>query len=453
MIEFVSLLLGLVVGTHPVELSAVGSIAAVEMRLDGRTVVERPVSPGSSVRLEIDFGRELRPHELVAIARDAAGRELDRSRRWINLDERESGAASLTFAGGEGGLPREVGVVWESFGQRQPQAVEVSFDGQPLAVDDPARVPLPAYDPETMHFVAATVRFSDDRVSRLEAAFGGGRGAEIETELTAVAVTVAKGVRLPEPSAMGSWFSKQGQSLTVHGIEKGEPEVVVVRDPSARAALGELTSLISSRSAARQPFAPSIVTPDHVAARARARLVSPVAVPLPTDRVSSGLFLHGPELDAGKNGFLWLAGENPPQSFRPALASAVALAGLHAHASQRPRAVVLLLGAGDGGGDRFSPAEARRFLGHLQVPLFVLRTGEGQPDPEWGAAAGGPARSAVVELSADAKNTFAHVERAFRPLRASLLSQRIVWLEGHHLPQSIELAPEIEGVRLVGSAS
>ncbi len=440
MIEFVSLLLGLVAGPQSVELSLVGAVAEVEMQLNGQTALRRPVSGGSPVRIEIDFGRELRPQELVAIARDAGGRELDRARRWVNLEVSEGAAALLTFAGGAHGLPREVGVAWESFGRRL-EAAEMTFDGQPLPVGDPARVPLPAYDPETMHFLSATVRFQGGEVFRLEAAFGGGPGAEIETELTAVAVTLDKGVKLPAPGAMGSWFQKQGQSLAVHGVENGEPEVVVVRDPSARDVLSELTALVSSRSAARLPHSVNILGPDRVAAQARIRLVSPVGVPVPGERVAAGMFARSPSFDAGENGFLWLAGEHPPETFPPALASAVALAGLHAHASQRPRAVLLLLGAGAASDGRFSAAQARRFLGYLQVPLFVLSCGEGEPDP-WGR---------VAEIALDAGNVFAQVGRAFQPVRDALKSQRIIWLEGHHLPHSIELAPEVEGVRLVGN--
>ncbi len=443
MIEFVSLLLGLLAGPHPVELSVVGPVASVEMRLDGEAVAHLPVSAGSAPRFEIDFGRRLRPHELVAIARDAAGHELDRSRRWVNLEHLDLAGAALTFVGGERGLPRAVGVAWETIGLRRPKAIEITFDGQPLAVGDPTYVALPAYNPETVHFVAATVHFRDDRVSRLEASFGGGRGTEIETDLTAVAVTVARGVRL-KPSAMGSWFSSGGQSIAVHGIEKAEPEVVVVRDPSARVALGELMSLISSRNATRHHFGPGKVTPDQIAGRARARLLSPVAAPLPSDRVTPGQFAHSPTFDAGDGGFLWLAAKSPPPTPSPTLVGAVALAGMHAHASKRPRAVVLLLGPGAAAAERFSPAEARRFLGYLQVPLFVLSCGEGQPDIEWGA---------VAKISTSAKNAFAGVERAFQPIRDSLKSQRIVWLDGRHLPHSIELDPGVRGVRLVGSAS
>ncbi len=440
MIEFVSLFFGLVAGAQPVDLAVAGSVATVELRLNGETVARQPVAAGSGVRAEVDFGRRLRPHELVAIARDGGGRELDRRRLWINLVADEGASASLVFAGGERGLPRQVGVVWESFGQRRPEAVEMAFDGRPLAVEDPARVPLPAYDPETMHFVTATVRFRGDRVSRLEAGFGGGPGAVIETELTAVAVTVARGTRLPAPRAMRDWFSKRGERIAVHGVERSAPEVVVVRDPSARAALAELTTLLSTRDAARDRHVRQILAPDQIAGEVRVRLVSPVAAPLPTDRVSAGMFARGPIFDAGENGFLWLAGESPPATFPPALASAVALAGLHAHTSRRPRAVVLLLGAG-GDDDRFSAAEARRFLDQLQVPLFVLRCGEGEPSSQW--------RPDAV-ISAAASSAYAGVERAFEPVRAHLKSQRIVWLEGRHLPQEIELSPEVERVRLVG---
>ncbi len=102
MIQFLTLFLGLFTGPHAVELRVAEPVAAVEVRLDGRALATLDAAPWE---LTIDYGSELAPHQLVAVARDASGRELDRVRRWINVsidddpgDERTAVAVVLSPA-------------------------------------------------------------------------------------------------------------------------------------------------------------------------------------------------------------------------------------------------------------------------------------------------------------------------------------------------------------------
>ena len=442
MIEFVSLLLGLLVGVHPVEVSVVGQVAAVEIRLDGATVATWTGEPWGG---GVDFGADLAPHEVEAIARDAAGRELGRARRWVNLGEQGATAASMAFAGEEPGRPRAVGLKWESYGQLRPRSIEVLFDGQSLAIEDPASIPLPSYDPAALHFLSATLHFDNQRVSRLEAAFGGGRGSEIETELTAVAVILDKGVRMPPADELGEWFTKQGERLQVHGVETGSPELVVVRDPTVVEALRDIDAGIRYRTQGRNlgGFRGGGVRPDWIGPDVRARFVSPVAVPLAPGRLAPRMFLQSPRLDAGENGFLWLAEQHPPSSFPSSLAAAVALAGLQAHDSKRPRAVVLLVGDAEVAPNQLTPAVVRAYLARLRVPLFVFALSAGSAHEEWGE---------VRVLGPEMAHSLKRLDAAFKPVRQRLKSQRIVWLQGRHLPDSIELAPAVQGVRLAGAS-
>ncbi len=82
MIQFLTLFLGLFSGPHVVELRVAEPVAAVEVLLDGGVVGTIGAAPWE---LEIDFGSDLEPHQLVAVALDAAGREIDRTRRWVNV--------------------------------------------------------------------------------------------------------------------------------------------------------------------------------------------------------------------------------------------------------------------------------------------------------------------------------------------------------------------------------
>ncbi|HSU82997.1 MAG TPA: hypothetical protein VLR69_11295, partial [Thermoanaerobaculia bacterium] len=76
MIAFVTLLLGLISGTYPIEVTVSGPVAAVEFTLDGADAgrVEHPPWIG-----RVDLGADLRPHELVARILDAQGHEISRA--------------------------------------------------------------------------------------------------------------------------------------------------------------------------------------------------------------------------------------------------------------------------------------------------------------------------------------------------------------------------------------
>jgi hypothetical protein len=75
-----------------------------------------------------------------------------------------------------------------------------------------------------------------------------------------------------------------------------------------------------------------------------------------------------------------------------------------------------------------------RFLVALRVPLFVWSIGK-SPSPEtWDAAT--------------AIRTAADFDVAVARLRADLRRQRILWVEGAHLPQAVALTPLAKGVRL-----
>ena len=436
MIEFVSLLLGLVSGYSAVEVGAAGSVAAIEVQLDGRTVAVRSESPW---RFDCDFGDALEPHELVAIARDEKGNELDRTRRWVNLQS-QAADSTMIFSGGEPGSPREASLVWESIGQLRPLSIEMTFDGVPLAVKDPERIPLPAYDPEQMHFVSAAVHFKDSAVVRLNASFGGGRSGEVASELTAVTVMVETGASMPPIEILGDWFLKDGEPVPVLGVEKGPAEVVVVRDPTVQPALETLLKRIDSweLDGARQQAARG-----WLGGRTRMRVLSPVGAPMAHGQVTPEMFAASATHESGNSGLLWLTQEIRPRRFSLLFPNAVALAGMHAHASTRRRAVVLLLGSSRTEQSTYQPSEVRRYLRLLQVPLFAWSL-TSDLHSEWGIV-----RSVPLAIEKGARHQT--LKEAVRQLRQTLDAQWIVWLEGRHLPQSIELAPQAVGIRFAGS--
>ncbi len=116
MIAFASLFLGLIVGPEPIEILVGDEVAAVELRLDGRTVGELRGAPW---RLVCDFGPQLRPHELLAVAYDLNRREIARARQWINLPRRPA-EASVMLDGGADGRGLIARLSWESVVATEP---------------------------------------------------------------------------------------------------------------------------------------------------------------------------------------------------------------------------------------------------------------------------------------------------------------------------------------------
>ena len=87
MVRILSVFLGLITGLQPVAVRVGGDVVAVEIRLDGESV---GVLRGEPWEMVCDFGAEIAPHELVAVGRDGAGREIARQQQWINMPKARS---------------------------------------------------------------------------------------------------------------------------------------------------------------------------------------------------------------------------------------------------------------------------------------------------------------------------------------------------------------------------
>ena len=458
MVEFLTLLLGLYAGVHPVELAVTDEAATVEVRLDGEEVTVLTAPPWS---FNCDFGPEPTPHQLVAIARDARGEEIDRAVRWVNVSDSPA-AASMSLETDDRGRPVAVRLSWEAIGVRRPRAVDVLFDGEPLPVADPHRIPLPRFDSDQIHFVSATLRFSDEQVARLEASFGGTLGEEVRTELTAVAVVLEKRAALPPAAEMRGWFVKDGAPLAVHGVEEGPAEVIFVRDPMVQTQLERLGELAlglvyeanrggaadSRRDRIRQRN-DGTRDPDRLRRIAwlgndvYLQFLAPSAAPLTGNDLTAAMFPHSPVYGADDGCFLRLAHQPTQPGFPMHFAEAVAIAGMAAHGTHRRRAVVALLGEATGERSRYAAEAVSAYLRQLHVPLAVWSfTGESTRS-DWPEAR-------FVGLPRGAEKVPKGFKDALAEVRRTLKLQRIVWLEGRHLPQDIELSPSARGIRLAG---
>ena len=428
MIAFASLFLGLFLGVKPVEVVVGQGVASVELRLDGESLGTMRGAPWVK---PCDFGSELAPRHLEAVAFDAGGRELGRVSQWLNLPQ-EPAVASVVLEPAEPGQPRFARVSWESQAGAEPESVSASLDGAPLAVTDPRRIQLPAVDESQLHLLHVELAFDNHVTSRVDLTFGGAYADEVSTEITALAIRATpdratrKPRRPPTAAAARDWFEKDGEPLEVITLEKGSAEVVIVRDRAFPRFV-----------APGEPYkAPRSL---RLSVDQRLRFLSTIPEQTAGVATTFNLFPTSPAYDAGLGdlyqlltGVSFKARDDPPR-----LASAVAVAGLAAYRGRNRRAVVVVPRARPLADASLTPAQARRYLERLRVPLVVWNPESG-PAPHldaWG-------RTRRV-------GSLKQLASAFEELSELLDRQWIVWLDGRHLPQEVELTERAEGFELL----
>ncbi len=437
MIEFVSLFLGLVTGVYPVEVSVADPVAAVEIFLDGRPA---GTLEGEPWKLDCDFGAALLPHELLAVARGGEGEELGRVRQWLNVP-RPRAEARFTF------LERDVvGLTWQALDFDRPRRVNLFFDGAPLEARVPERIALPDHDRQ-IHFLRAELQFSDAVEAQAELVFGGRFGEQVTSELTAVPV-VSRRRGVPKPKAMDGWLETRGgprdagpRPLRVAAVERAPANLVVVRE-LAGSNLGALKGLAGVR---RTHSGSMVEVPVGMRPFDRLRFVYPAAGARERPETKALLLMKSSRDVAGIGDGTLLTAltaafdkqlEIPAPAQR--LADAVAVAGLNAAAGDRPRAVLLIATGESRDTSQLSAAAARAYLRAIRVPLVVWNPSPGRTDrlAAWGE---------IEEVS-----SLQRMAEAIGKLRQALDSQLMVWVEGGHLPNRVEVTGKARGVRLAG---
>lgn len=437
-IAFLSLFFGLITGPYPVELSVNGPVAAVEILLDGRSAARLNGPPWTT---KIDFGRDLLPHQVVARALDGEGREVGRAQAWVNLPNRLT-KVDILPEGEPGAPPRSARVVWTHLKGEKPRTLSLSFDGLPVTLDGNGRATLPPHDLTTLHVLSAEAEFSPLEVVRKDVAYGGEFGSEVSTELTAVPVRLRLGGRLPPAGKLGGWFKAAGQTLSVAAVEEGPAQLFVVRSPEPREIVHRL---------GRQGKRAGNPRTEKLGKEHLVRFVFPVPIRFEAGRELTDLFdVSTPFTTSSRGGFARLVEEVDrrlqsgvtlvPES---RIADAVAVAGLTAVTENRRRAVLLVISGHEADASFHNPAAVRKYLESIHVPLFVWCLNKplpGSPLAAWGDC----------EEVLDGKT----LTRAVGEIRRELDSQRIVLVDGRHLPQSIALGPAAAGqLELVGGGT
>ncbi|MEN8164224.1 MAG: hypothetical protein ABFS37_08850 [Acidobacteriota bacterium] len=425
MVHFLSFLVGLVVGIHPVEVAVTGPVSHVEIRLDGETVAELKSGPW---RTEIDLGPTLKPALLEARAFDKEGRLLGRDRQWLNSPRPRAEGVVIPRLDKEGFV---IGarLQWHSAEFLKPKGVDFRLDGESVTHDSELSVDLRGADPSTLHVLDAEIRFPDHVVVREQLVFGRGFSGDLSLHLTALPVFVDDPGAFPPSEGLGGWFEAKGKPVEVADIEKGSAQLVVVRGSSVDDHLKalELKVQVSSEEGRDDRLSDDVLY----------RVIG--TIPTGGPRGDARLFPFSHPKTVGRKG---LADELEKARFGDLQfglhrrADAVALAGLQAAAGNQRRAVLLILGPGQEDSSTHSPAAVRAYLEALRVPLLVFDVAGASPAAEaW----------RPVDEVVDPLRWISSVEW----LQEDLDSQRIVWLVGRHLPSDITLGPKAEGIELV----
>lgn len=431
MVAFTTLFLGLVLGPQTVGVIVGDQVSVVEIFVDGEscgTVRDEPF------QLRCEFGDDLSPHHLVAVAADSEGDELGRAEQWVNLP-RQPAETTIALTQDPSGRSTVARLSWESLGA-SPSEIRVQLDGQPIEVEDPSRIPLPPYDPDALHLLQVEVDF-DTLISTAEVVFGGTYGDEVTTKITALPIAHEK-KRLPDASEMAGWFVKRGELLDVAAVDRGAIDLVVVRDLEAQPDLLRIWRGASNRVRAVRAAEPSDADPEG---QRRIEFLWPVSTRRGEGASSVDLFHHSRKY-AGRSVRLapLLLGVQPAvQTGKQRLADALAVAGVTAAAGNNRRAVLLVVAKDAADESDLSAEQARGYLERLAVPLEVWAVAEDAAAPAaWGAAVG--------------VSNYPRLEGASRRLFKGLERQSVVWLEGDHLPNEIELSELAQGIRIAGRA-
>ena len=434
MVRFLTLLAGLVAGVQSVELAVFEPAVRVELRLNGRVVAEAAAPPWV---LRCDLGRELHPGLLEAVAFDREGREVGRDAQRINLPESRAEAAIVPTVDGSGAVVAAQ-LTWTSPEYERPRSITATLDGRPVAVDSAGRVDLSAAAAGELHVLSVELEFSPEVRLKRQLEFGRGFSGDASSDLTAVPVLVDGSSELPAAEAMAGWFTAGGNELRVTAVERERAVVVVVRDPGVENLLVGLEAerKRAARAARRSGTAGALDVLDEDV-EMRVLVAEPVR---PRDRARTTLlFPYSREGLPGGEGIVRAAAVAKNERLLGTglmIADAVAVAGLRAAEGNLRRAVLLLLGPQREDVSRFHPEAVRRFLGELHVPLLV-----------WDLS--GPVGAAPAAWRPDADIAgFEDVAEATDRLRSLLDRQRIVWVAGEILPQSVELGPAATGLEL-----
>jgi hypothetical protein len=434
-IEILTLLHGLLMGPIEVHLRVPPETASIAVSLDGVPLIEHAGPPW---RVEIPFPEVPRPAHLGLVALDAERRSLAELDRFVNLDlescEPPDGRSIETVTPvlielPEGAAEPTAQTLAGRFRIGDQPLEVVAVEAGPaelLVVQDPAIQAI--FDQLSITYLGTESR------QRL------GRNDDRDQDI------LHEAIQSLEPLPEGGWEeggddgADDGSATTAEGMRNPRQRVQEqrLRSGSFRGWRGFADFELEGRIRYLWPAGPP------VARLERETVVFPVIGPF----------------DPGLDGVLWHLQTAAGVGHGQRLADAVAIAGFQAAATCRRRAVVLFEALETRDASLLEGPEVLSWLESVQVPLFALRSRELDPtsnidkanadrirkDDPWGGSTILLDRDVTVRLPQTA-DRFARFQQR---VEASLERQRVVWLEGRHLPSEIDSSADDGGPILVG---
>jgi hypothetical protein len=386
-------LLGLVSDQQPVEVQVEPNVRAVELVVDGKTI-SRLTTPYKAV---LNFGPELAPHEVTAIAFDASGGEVGRDRQFVNLPRPQAEAEIELDTNPSNGRVRAT-IRWQHIASEEPKRIALKLDGKPIG--NTATTTLPALEKESIHVLKAELEFANKIIATKELVFGGHYSTQVPAELTGILATDG-----------AQCFRSGEQTARAAAVENPDAVVLFVRGSDGNLARKRLSMPVAtSREAGMQMHQRFRI--DH----GKMRITWPAARELRDSRQSVvNLFYRSETVDGFWGTQRMLTLYRGPNTTSQRFADAVAVAAVQALDGVKRRAVVLVL-SGERDDSRHSPAVVRRYLERIGVPLHV-----------WSLVGATPEMTAAWGEVKDVSNPD-HLRIATEELRADLERQRIAWL-------------------------
>jgi hypothetical protein len=382
---FVTRLLGLMTGTRVVEAQVDPAVQWVELLLDGQSA---EVLRGQPWRTKIDFGAELAPHVLTAIARDGEGRELARDTQFINVP-RPQAEIGVMFRRGR------ADITWQHIGGMKPKKMMVKLNQTTTLASTLTRsVALPPLIPEMLNLLSIDLEFEDGSSAHRDVVFGG-QSEEVPAELTATLVRQ----RGKGQDDRANCFQVGGRTIAASEVETGQAAVLVVRNGAAPIAQFRRRNLNRARMAENV----------FMVKQTSVRFIWPTA----SGAGNSDLFMTSDNVEATRGLRFLLTEAEGSKGMTVRLADAVAVAGTEALREPRRRAVILVLN-GEEDKSRYHADTVRRYLQRLGVPLYVWSLTGATTHPAWGK---------LEDVSTNER-----MRDAVKRLQHDLDQQRVAWL-------------------------
>ena len=214
-IVFLTVFLGLVSNLQPVQVRVGDAVRSVHLLLNGKDVAALHGAPWAA---NVDFGPTIDPGELVAVAYDVHGEELERVSQIINLPHPIAEAQLVLRE--EDGLPSAVEIIPHHLQFVQPSRAMVRIDESKPKLSG-LLVRLPKLDWTRSHAISVELRFEDGALARAEMVLNGGFSDSIGSQLSPVLL----------PHGDDRCIKNAPKALHISAVEKPQGIVLFVLDP------------------------------------------------------------------------------------------------------------------------------------------------------------------------------------------------------------------------------